>query len=156
MLLRRLSYGCCLLICTSIAAASDFYVYPKNNQTADQQRQDEFECYNWAKGQTGFDPQAQYQTSTPPPSRSGSDPQGEILRGAARGAILGEIIDNDAGTGAAAGAAIGTMRRRDRMRQEQRDYEEWERRETARYNELRNNYNRAFKGCMEARDYSIS
>ena len=31
-------------------------MYPKNGQTKDQQAADQFECHNWAKGQTGFDP----------------------------------------------------------------------------------------------------
>jgi len=144
-----------LFVCANFAAASDLYVYPKNNQTADQQRIDESECYTWAKNQSGFDPQATYQASTPRP-QSSSEPQGDVFRGAARGAVLGEIIGNDAGTGAAAGAAIGTMRRRDRIRQEQNDAKQWEQQEAARYNELRSNYTRAFKGCMEAREYSIS
>jgi hypothetical protein len=35
---------------------SDLMVYPKNGQSQDQQSQDNFECNNWARGQTGFDP----------------------------------------------------------------------------------------------------
>jgi len=34
----------------------DFYVYPKNGQTQEQQSADRYECHSWAKGQTGFDP----------------------------------------------------------------------------------------------------
>jgi hypothetical protein len=34
----------------------DLIVYPKNGQSKDQQAADQYECYNWAKGQTGFDP----------------------------------------------------------------------------------------------------
>lgn len=34
----------------------DLIIYPKNGQTKDQQAADQFECHNWAKGQTGFDP----------------------------------------------------------------------------------------------------
>jgi hypothetical protein len=36
--------------------ASDFYVYPRNGQTQEQQSADRYECHSWAKGQTGFDP----------------------------------------------------------------------------------------------------
>ena len=36
--------------------ADDPIVYPKNGQTKDQQAADQFECNNWAKGQSGFDP----------------------------------------------------------------------------------------------------
>ncbi len=38
------------------AARDDLMVYPKNGQTSEQQAADRFECYSWAKGQTGFDP----------------------------------------------------------------------------------------------------
>jgi hypothetical protein len=37
-------------------AQDDLIVYPKNGQSKDQQAADQYECYNWAKGQTGFDP----------------------------------------------------------------------------------------------------
>jgi hypothetical protein len=35
---------------------SDLIIYPKNGQSKDQQAADQYECHNWAKGQTGFDP----------------------------------------------------------------------------------------------------
>ncbi len=35
---------------------SDLIVYPANGQSKDQQAADQYECHNWAKGQTGFDP----------------------------------------------------------------------------------------------------
>jgi hypothetical protein len=38
------------------AAQDDVIAYPKNGQTIDQQAADRFECHQWAKGQTGFDP----------------------------------------------------------------------------------------------------
>jgi hypothetical protein len=37
-------------------AQQDLIVYPKNGQSADQQAADKYECYNWARGQSGFDP----------------------------------------------------------------------------------------------------
>jgi hypothetical protein len=37
-------------------AQSDLIVYPANGQSKDQQAADQYECHNWAKGQTGFDP----------------------------------------------------------------------------------------------------
>jgi hypothetical protein len=38
------------------AGQSDLIIYPKNGQSKDQQAADQYECHNWAKGQTGFDP----------------------------------------------------------------------------------------------------
>jgi hypothetical protein len=40
-------------------AAGDFYIYPKNGQTQEQQAADQYECHSWAKTQTGFDPTQQ-------------------------------------------------------------------------------------------------
>jgi opacity protein-like surface antigen len=40
----------------STALAEDFSIYPKNAQTREQQSADLFQCYSWARGQTGFDP----------------------------------------------------------------------------------------------------
>ncbi|MGH9523037.1 MAG: DUF6515 family protein, partial [Terriglobales bacterium] len=37
-------------------AGEDFYVYPRNGQTADQEAADRYECHTWSKSQTGFDP----------------------------------------------------------------------------------------------------
>jgi hypothetical protein len=38
------------------SAQQDLMIYPKNGQSKEQQAADQFECHNWAKGQTGFDP----------------------------------------------------------------------------------------------------
>jgi hypothetical protein len=40
----------------SPAPQADLIIYPKNGQSKDQQAADQYECYNWAKSQTGFDP----------------------------------------------------------------------------------------------------
>jgi hypothetical protein len=37
-------------------APDNLMIYPKNGQSKEQQAADQFECNNWAKGQTGFDP----------------------------------------------------------------------------------------------------
>jgi hypothetical protein len=38
------------------SSQGDLMIYPKNGQSKDQQAADQYECHNWAKGQTGFDP----------------------------------------------------------------------------------------------------
>ncbi len=38
------------------APQQDLIIYPKNGQSKEQQSADQFECHNWAKGQSGFDP----------------------------------------------------------------------------------------------------
>jgi hypothetical protein len=37
-------------------AGPDLIIYPKNGQSRDQQAADEYECHNWARSQSGFDP----------------------------------------------------------------------------------------------------
>ncbi len=156
MSVRRIVGFICLLGLSSALSASDYFVYPKNNQDAQQQQKDESECYVWAKNQTGFDPMA-VPTATEPAPQVDSGADGSVMRGAARGAVIGGVVgDDDWGKGAAAGALIGGMRKRDRQRQQEAERERWEREQAARYQEQRNNYNRAFKGCMEARDYSLT
>jgi hypothetical protein len=155
MLTRQLVCFCFLLGGSTAVLAQDFFVYPKNDQNAEQQQKDNAECYVWAKNQTGFDP------ANPPVVQHASvdnSADGSMLRGAARGAALGAIVGNsdDAAKGAAAGAAIGGMRRRDRKRNEQQQQDAYEQQQAAQLAEMQHNYNRAFKGCMEARDYSIS
>jgi hypothetical protein len=36
--------------------ADNAYIYPKNGQSQEQQAADRFECHDWARNQTGFDP----------------------------------------------------------------------------------------------------
>ena len=38
------------------AGTADVYAYPQNNQSDEQQSNDRYECHNWARSQTGFDP----------------------------------------------------------------------------------------------------
>ena len=38
------------------AMTQDFIIYPDKGQSQQQLEQDKFECYTWAKQQTGFDP----------------------------------------------------------------------------------------------------
>ena len=157
LLSTRLISFCCLAAFAGTALGDDVFIYPKNDQSMEQQRKDENECYIWAKGKTGFDPKEPPRTSRPPPpTSSGAD--GSMVRGAARGAVVGSIFDGSdgAGKGALAGAAIGGMRRNDRRREEQQDYDRWEQEEAARYQEQRSLYERANKACLEARDYSVT
>ena len=41
---------------SGFAVAQDLMIYPAKGQSQDQMEKDKFECYSWAKGQTGFDP----------------------------------------------------------------------------------------------------
>jgi hypothetical protein len=65
-----------LFILSDALAAAELFVYPSKGQTKEQQEQDEFSCYKWAKEQTGFDPNQPMQQAAPPP------PQGGAVKGA--------------------------------------------------------------------------
>ena len=69
--------------CATTEPLPDYYAYPQRGQTPEQVSRDQYECQEWARQQSGF------------------DPGGEATKGAAVGGVLGAL------GGAAAGAAIG-------------------------------------------------
>lgn len=141
-------------------AAQELFIYPTKGQSAEQQEQDKFQCYSFAKGQTGFDPMAPPTTSTAPPRAEA--PQGGVARGGLRGVLGGAAIGAIAGDtrqglriGAASGALVGGMRRSDQKQREEQNRQQWEQQEVANYSQNRNNYNRAYTACLEGRGYSV-
>jgi hypothetical protein len=49
--------------------AQDLIIYLKEGQSQERMGKDKFECYTWAKGQTGVDPMVAGQAGTPPPQQ---------------------------------------------------------------------------------------
>lgn len=144
-----------MLLSTAGWAQSELMIYPTKNQTKEQQDKDNFECYGWAKQQSGFDPMAPPTASAPPPQQQA--PKGGVGRGALRGAAVGGIIDGSDGakTGAAAGAVVGGVRRRDQRRKQQVEQQQWEQQQAAQYQGNRDSYNRAYAACMDGRGYTV-
>jgi hypothetical protein len=108
--------GVCLIIACGVVVfavnevQADVFIYPEKGQSQEQMEKDKFECYNWAKGQTGFDPMEVPTATAPPPQQEAQ--KGGVGRGAARGALVGVTagaIADDAGKGAAIGAATGAL-----------------------------------------------
>lgn len=157
MSVSRISFVILLCgICLSgTSVAQELMIFPNEDQSKEQQQQDEYTCYNWAKDETGFDPMVVPTATEAPPQES--DTSGQIARGAVRGAAIGGIVGNsdDAKKGAAAGAAVGTMRRRDQKRNDERERQQWEQEQQQIYAEGRNRYNRAYAACMEAKEYTV-
>lgn len=140
--------------------AQDFVIYPNKDQSQEQQEKDKFECYQYGKDQTGFDPMALPTASAPPPAKE--EPKGGVGKGAVRGAVTGlavGAIAGDAGKGAAIGATAGGlgggMRRNDQKKQEAAAEEQWAQDQTNEYAAKRNNYNRNYVACMEGRGYTV-
>jgi predicted lipid-binding transport protein (Tim44 family) len=156
-----LVYSALALLFPLVAQAQDPFVYPNQGQSNEQMEQDKFQCYNWAKQQSGFDPmQVPTATSAPPPKQS----EGHgVVGGAARGALGGLAVGAIAGDsrkgakiGAASGGLVGGMRRNDARRQNDKNRQQWEQQQTANYANQRNNYNRAYSACLGGRGYTVN
>jgi hypothetical protein len=143
-----------------VLAQGDLYVYPRQGQSQQQMEKDKFDCYQWAKQQTGFDPMQQAQATAPPPPKEA--PQGGVVRGGARGAALGAVggaIAGDAGKGAAIGAATGAlfggMRRREQASREQYQQQQWAQQQANNYAQKRSEYTRAYSACLDGKGYTV-
>ena len=143
--------------------AQDPIVYPAKGQSEDQMEKDKYQCYSWAKNQTGFDPMKTPTTTSAPPAKEkevwGAGKTG--VAGGATGAIVGGAAKGKKGAvrggliGAAGGALIGGARSSNQRNREAQKRKDWERKETNNYVRARSEYNRAFGACMEGRGYSV-
>jgi outer membrane lipoprotein SlyB len=148
------------LLFTSPVMSTELVIFPAQNQNNEQMEKDKYDCYQWAKQQSGFDPMAPPTTSSAPPVQGA---QGGVVKGAARGALVGvtvgAITNNSKGRSAAAGAAagglVGGMRRQDQARQQNQAEQQWAQQETNTYAQQRNNYNRAYSACLEGKGYTV-
>ena len=157
------SFVMAILMAPSAAPlAQDVFAYPNQGQSQEQQQQDQFECFNWSKQQSGFDPMAVPRASAPPPQDKSSGPGtlGGAAIGGAAGAIGGGIAGGNAGKtaaiGAIAGGLFGSMKSNKQKNKNKNARQDWERQQSAQYQQGRNNYNRAYTGCMTARGYTIT
>ncbi len=112
----------CGLCMAATSMADELMIFPNADQAPEQQEQDKFACYSWAKDQSDFDPMAPPTATEPPPQQQAK--KGGVGRGLVRGAAVGAIA-GDAGKGAAAGAEIGGMRRQDQKRKEAAARQQW-------------------------------
>jgi hypothetical protein len=134
-------------------------IYPINNQTKEQQERDEYECYKWAKNQSGFDPVSTQTASTPPPEPQKKDRT--VLRSAARSAAMGAAVggitgnSDDAKEGAQVGAAVGGLSGAFRKRDASRQQEAAAQNQTAQMTGQNSTYARAFAACMGGRGYNV-
>jgi hypothetical protein len=135
-------------------------IFPNKGQTPQQQDADNYQCYNWAKQNSGFDPMAPIQPTAPPPPAQA--PKGGAVKGAAVGAAGGAAIGSlsgDAGKGAAAGAIagglIGGVKRKQQTKEIAVQQEQYAKQQEAAYNQKRDTYNRAFTACMEGKGYTV-
>jgi predicted lipid-binding transport protein (Tim44 family) len=146
------------------ASGQDLIVYPAKGQSQKQMEKDKFDCYSWAKQQSGFDPM-----QTPPPAPAPPPPPGSaaggVVRGGAGGAALGAAVGGIAGgwSGAGKGAAIGALtggvfgglRSQARNYQSAQNQQQLAAQQSAQYRQKRDAYNRASSVCLEAKGYKV-
>jgi hypothetical protein len=141
---------------TSMSSSLGIHIYPAKGQSAETQSKDDYECFNWAKGETGHDPMNPQSVEVAvDQSQSGRD--GSIVKGAAAGAIIGEVANDDAGKGAAYGAAVGVVKgRRNRKAKAHQAEQQAEAQGQQIEHERQEDFNNAMKACMSGRGYSVS
>ena len=159
-----------VLLIAGHAFAGETYVYPAKGQSAEEQKKDQFECYQWAAEQSGFDPVAASNTvesqAPAPKPEAGTESGGmgkSALGGAAKGAVIAEASDGDAGKGAATGATLGVLKGK-RKKQKQQAVEAEQQAAAAerarveaeaKQRQLRQGYERANAACLEGRGYTV-
>ena len=151
----------------SLAASAGVMVYPSKGQSADQQAQDEAQCFTWARDQSGYDPMNP--PSSPAAPLASRDHPEDVARGAvggaavgaAGGALIGAIAGN-AGKGAGIGAATGLLAgglhahaedEREVEREKAQAQARVDEQQAAR-EELVRKFKRAMSVCLEARGYA--
>jgi predicted lipid-binding transport protein (Tim44 family) len=154
-LLNKMAVTLVAACCGAGTALADLYVYPKDGQSTEQTDKDKFECYNWAKKDSGFDPMATPRTTSAAPS--GQARSGTMVKGGLGGAAIGGLLGgrSGAGKGALAGGLIGGVHQHQHNKNVESERSQWEQQESDNYSNNRNNYNRAYAACLEGRGYSV-
>ncbi len=145
--------------------STQVFFYPTRGQSAAQQDRDRYECYLWARQQTGFDP------STPqlaPHQRVQVEPNPpaghDTAAGAVTGALLGAVVAppgrtaEGAVTGAIVGTAIGAASDSSRQEQAERVQDRYDQRDAKRMAKMEQQaagYRRAMSACLSGRGYRV-
>lgn len=161
MLQKIIIAACLALALVSTMATAKLMVYPSKGQSNEQQKSDEGACMSWASEQTGFDPTAPLQTTSPPPQAQ--QPTTSVGKGALRGALGGVVIGaiaGDAGKGAAIGAAsgglVGGVRRNEQVKRSYEQQDAWAQQQAEQYAQSQQDFNRAYATCLQGRGYTVN
>ena len=165
---QLLAAGLCALgvSCALAAAAPMPVIYPAKNQSAAQTDRDKLSCYDWSRGQSGFDPMqpppapapAQATAAAAAPTAS-TQPDGSMVRGAAGGAAIAELTKGDVGKGAAIGVVGAGVRDQIKKQQAQQQkaaqQQQAQAQQQAAMAQGKAQFDRGFAACMEARGYVV-
>jgi hypothetical protein len=158
--IQRISLGLLssILLPTNLVLAQqqfpEPYAYPTKGQNPEQQQQDHFACYSWAKQQTGVDPSQLSNATT-----TQSSQQGQVVQGAAKGSLLGVVggaIGGNVGEGAAIGAGVGALAGLFRKREEQQQQAQVQAQTNEAEQQKLQTYYSAWTACMQGRGYSVN
>lgn len=141
-------------------------ITPLKGQKKDQTQNDIGACQADAKAHAGADPVDAVRNGQAPAAQTAKATRGGAgkgaLGGAAAGALIGEVADNDAGKGAAIGAGVGAVAggvRRNKAEKEAEAQRQAAAQEKADRQQVASKqveqYNLAFKNCLESRGYSV-
>jgi hypothetical protein len=119
-----------LILAASSALAQEPIIYPKKGQGKQQMEKDKYDCHQWAKQETGFDPMAPATASTPPPVKETT--KASAGRGAVGGGLIGLGVGAITGSpgpgaaiGAASGALLGGVRRKKHNEEQEQKQQQW-------------------------------
>ena len=129
------------------------YAYPQKNQSATQQLNDEQQCYNNAKTQTGFNPDATT-TGSQSQTQNNSKDHG-AAKGAARGAAISGATGGDPAEGAERGAMVGAARTRRKEQQQEQQVQKQANATKTQEQQNMDNFKRSMSACLDARGYSV-
>ena len=139
----------------------EVYFYPAKGQSKVQQERDRYECYTWARDQTGFDPSlpqlAPGQRIQIEPAPSGDAATAGAMTGAILGAVTSRRGEEREGAfkGAIAGAILGGLSEEAKMKEAERLAQQEQARQGARLTERAEDYRRAMAACLEGRGYKV-
>ncbi len=140
-----------LALFVAVASAyADPVIFPAKGQSAEQQEKDKFECYNWAKKSSGFDPMSSSATVVPQAqTKSGGAARGAVA-GAAAGAVFGNKSKHTRRS-AAAGATIGGVSQAGSNTKSQQQAQQ----QASNVARQRSEYDRAHAACLEGKGYTV-
>jgi hypothetical protein len=146
-----------------VAKQVGIFVYPAKQQTPDQQRLDENQCYAWAQQQSTIDPSAapvdRDSAAAASAGKTADATQGAAVGGAARGAAGGAAIGaiaGDAGKGAAIGAVSGAVAgRRAKKGAEAQAAQKGAAQADAMNAQQKETFKKAMIVCLEGRGYTV-
>jgi len=141
--------------------AVEVFFYPAKGQTREQQERDRYECYLWAREQTGFDPSlpqlAPGQRVEVEPAPTGEKSTAGALAGAFLGSITAPRGERAEGAvkGAMAGAIIGGMAEEAEIQEAQQRAQLERDQLNAKLAQQAADYRRAMTACLEGRGYTV-